>query len=191
MTAPPVDVADVGAIGTLGPHFDLMRPVPRVELLVAWRQTTRQARVALARARIPPAADFPRTPRIPQVHDHVNLIVVRVGGIEVRHAGGEMRELAVDEPQAMDAARADARRVEEREREILQRLRPLDALEVRHVQRPHARELLSLLERLVGHRQFQLGLVRRHKELFSRCLRASVAIKLRASQAVWTFTTNC
>ena len=72
-----VDVADVGAVGTLGEDLDVVRAIAVVELRMARRQTTGQAGVALSRAGIPPAAHLFRMPRIAQVHDHVELIVER------------------------------------------------------------------------------------------------------------------
>ena len=94
---------------------------------------------------------------IAQVHNHVELIVVRIGGIEVGRAGGQVREFTVDEPDAMDSARIRPRGIEEREFEILQALRVLDALEVRYIQHPQARRLLALLERLIGDHQHVAG----------------------------------
>ena len=86
---------------------------------MALRQTIGKADVALARSRVPPTAHFARMSGIAQVHNHVKLIVVGIGGIEVGGAGGQVRELAVDEPHAMDSARIWARGIEEREFEIL------------------------------------------------------------------------
>jgi hypothetical protein len=76
-----------------------------------------------------------------------------MAGCEVRRAGGEMRELAVDEPQPVGAARLRTGGVEERQLEIVEPARSLDAARVGHVEQPHAGRLLADLEGLVGHSQ--------------------------------------
>src|ERR1700722_6864154 len=120
----------------IGPHLGLMRPVAIIEFRMALGQTIRKAGVALARSWIPPAAHFARMPRIAQIQDHIKLIVVRIRGIEVRRPRSQVRELAVDEPHTMDAARIWSRRIEEGKLEILQALGVSDALQIRYVQHP-------------------------------------------------------
>ena len=87
------------------PDLDLMRPIPIVEGRVPRRQTAGKTAVALARARQPPSAHLAWLPRVAQVHDDPDLIVLRIGRTEVPHARRQMRELAVHEPQVVHAAR--------------------------------------------------------------------------------------
>src|SRR5579864_1903608 len=77
------NVGHVGAVGMIRPNFDLVRPVAAVKLWIPRGQTIRQARVAFASSRIPPAADLTWVPRIAKVHDHIKLIVALVGWVEV------------------------------------------------------------------------------------------------------------
>ena len=64
-----------------------------------------------------------------------------------------MSELAVHEPHAMSALRVRPGRVEERELEIFQRLRPLDARGVGHIQHPQPGRLFSFCVGLVRNDQ--------------------------------------
>src|SRR5580658_7097731 len=129
----------------IGPHLCLMRPVTVVELGMALGQTIRKAGVALTRTRIPPTAHFARVSRVAQVQDHIKLVVVRIGGIKISGAGGEVRELAVDEPNAMDAARVGSGGVEEGEFEIFEALGVLEQGEIGYIQDPEAGGFLTFL----------------------------------------------
>ena len=81
-----------------------MRPIAIVERLVPRRETAGQTAFALTSAGQPPAPDLARLARIAEIDDDPDLIVLRVGRMKVRHAGREMRELAINEPQVVYAA---------------------------------------------------------------------------------------
>ncbi len=89
--------------------------------------------------------------RVAQVQNQIKLIVIGIGGVEVGRAGGYVGEFAVDEPDAVDAARIWAGRIEERKFEILQALRVLDSFEIRHIQHPQTGHFLAYLQGLIGH----------------------------------------
>src|SRR5215470_4152142 len=110
----------------IGPDLDVVGAVAVVELCVARGQAT----VAFVRARVPPAADFTRLARIAQIDNDVELIVERVGRLEVSRAGGYVCELAIHEPDAMGAARIGSGGVEEGEAQVLEATGLLDASEI-------------------------------------------------------------
>src|SRR5512133_3088837 len=64
-----VDIPDVRAIGMIGPDLRLVGAITGVDLGVASRQTSGQARIITASARVPPAADFSRLSRIAEIDD--------------------------------------------------------------------------------------------------------------------------
>ncbi len=88
-----------------------------------WRKTAGQTAIAFTCARQPPASNLSRLTWVAKIDDNPDLIILRVGRMKVRHAGREMRELAIDEPQVVYAARLGARGVEERQTQILETLR--------------------------------------------------------------------
>src|SRR5687767_14780344 len=98
-----VDVRHVCAVGVIRPDLDLMRPIAVVERLVPRRETARQTLVPLTRAGQPPAADLARLPRVAKIDDDPDLIVLWICRMEIRHAGCQMRELAVHEPEVVHA----------------------------------------------------------------------------------------
>jgi hypothetical protein len=69
-------------------------------------------RIAFACARIPPAAGLDRTRRIAHIDDAVELVVPHMRRLEIRRAARAMDKLAIDEPQAMHAARMRTGRIE-------------------------------------------------------------------------------
>ena len=100
--------------------------------------------VALARAGHPPAADLDRLRGIAHVDAAIELVVGRIGRLEVARAGRAMDVFAVAEPELMHAARGRPRAVEERDRLRILRLRNVEQLE--------AGRLQILLRGLVGDR---------------------------------------
>src|SRR5215204_910788 len=138
-----VDVRHIRTIGMIRPDLDLVRSISIVERLVPRWETAGQTGIALASAGQPPTPDLSRLPWIPQIDGDPDLIVLRVRRMKVRHAGREMRELAVNEPQVVYAARFGAGRIEEREAEIVESLRACDFLGIGDVEYPHAGPLAA------------------------------------------------
>src|SRR5262245_14963011 len=97
------------------PHFDVVGPITIVELRVPHAQTAGKSSIALRGPLVPPTTGFPRMTRIAKVDDDVDLVILRIRGVKVRHAGRQVGELAVYEPQTMDASRMWPRGIEERE----------------------------------------------------------------------------
>src|SRR5512144_692772 len=62
-----VDIPDVRAIGMIGPDLRLVGAIAGVDLGITNGQTSGQARVTTASARVPPAADFSRLSRIAEI----------------------------------------------------------------------------------------------------------------------------
>ena len=100
--------------------------------------------VALARARQPPTADLQGLGGIAHVEGAVELVVERVGRLEVRRPGGHVHRLAVAEPQLVHAARAGAGSVDDGNR--------LGGLGSGDVEQLEARRLLAVPLHLVGNR---------------------------------------
>src|SRR5205814_4340760 len=121
--------------------LDVVRAVAVVDGL-SLRQAHRQAAVPDAGARQPPSPRLARLARIAHVNGEVELIVLRVLGIEVGGAAREVGELAVHEPEPVDAAGLRPRSVEEGEAQILQRPRVFHAGRVADVEEPHPGRLL-------------------------------------------------
>ncbi len=140
------------------PDLRLVGPITRIDLAIARRQTSGQARITTASPRVPPAADFSRLSRIAEINDDVDLMIVRMGRVEIRLAGRHMDELAIDEPQAMGTLRIGARCVEKREPQVLQRSGPANAFDIRNIQHPESRRLFS----------FCIGLIRHHEQVASQ-----------------------
>ena len=93
--------AAVGAVGPVGVDVGVVNAVADVELGVASRG---RGVVAFLGAGEPPAAGFPWVGGVAQVHNHVELVILRVGRTRVGGAGGKVGEVAVDPPQAVAAA---------------------------------------------------------------------------------------
>ncbi len=140
-----VEVAQIHAVGPLRIDVAVVRAVALVERVARRRRDV----VALARAGEPPAADFLRLRRVAHVDAAVELVVIGIGGLEIRAAGGHVHVFAVAEPELMHAARGRARTVEERDR--------LRFFRHRHVEQFEAGRLHAFLLRLIGDRQDVAG----------------------------------
>src|SRR2546422_74686 len=120
---PPVDVADPGPVGPAGVDVGVVGAKSGVELRVTSRG---RLRVAVPRTGQPPATDLDRMRDLPDVDDAVELVVLRVPGLEVRRSARQMQIGAIDEPQMVHAPRMGPGGVEERDRPRLARVRHVE-----------------------------------------------------------------
>ena len=107
-----VDVAHIGAVGTLRKHIGVVRPEAGVKLRRQARR--RRCGVTHARARVPPAPGLYRFGRVGDVNDAVNLVVFGVVRLKVRRARRHVHRLAIHKPDRVNATRIRAGAIEMR-----------------------------------------------------------------------------
>src|SRR6267142_531103 len=131
-----VDIADPRAIGPARIDVRVVGAVAGVELRMTRR---RRLRVAVTRAGEPPAPHLDGTRGLADIDDTVELIVLRIAGLEVRRTAGQMQVSAIDEPQVVHAARVRPGGVEERDRARLARIGHVEELDARRLHANPAR----------------------------------------------------